>query len=101
MDADAPSEREPLWVTCPACAGQRCDACGGMGRWRLTTEPRAYVKPWAWTVIEIADRYRKGLPPVAGGSLDQTHWINQACTFVDSERQSHLAESGALAMLFM
>lgn len=49
--------------------------------------------------MDIADSYRRGVPPIAGGSLDQTHWINLACSFVDSERMTHLSEIGALAAM--
>ena len=53
----------------------------------------------AMTVIVISERYRKGVPPVAGGSLDQSQWINGASLFLDGERTSHLGQYGAMALM--
>ena len=33
-------------------------------------------------VLSYAELYRKGIPPVAGGALDQTHWFNEACRLI-------------------
>ena len=35
-----------------------------------------------WTVIQMADLYAKGLPPVAGGSLDQSQQFVDAAAFI-------------------
>jgi len=32
-----------------------------------------------WEVVQYAGLYQKGLPPVAGGALDQTRWFTSAC----------------------
>jgi hypothetical protein len=51
-------------------------------------------------VLDAADRYRKGVPPIAGGSLDQTYWFTQAADFIDYERMQHLGPAGAMAMMY-
>jgi hypothetical protein len=32
--------------------------------------------------IELAELYEKGLPPVAGGALDQAHIFMESCRFI-------------------
>ena len=98
LGGETPSELEPVWVECPACGKRGCGDCDGIRGIRISGPIK--VPQWCWAVLTIAERYRKGVPPVAGGSLDQTNWINQACEFVDGERQAHMSEYGALAMLY-
>jgi hypothetical protein len=38
-------------------------------------------------MIEYADLYEKGLPPVAGGALDQCHAFTDACRFIWREQR--------------
>jgi len=40
-------------------------------------------------VLHLSQLYIKGLPPVQGGSLDQTQWFTQASRFIQSELQTH------------
>jgi transposase-like protein len=39
-----------------------------------------------WQVLELADLYRRGLPPVSGGSLDQGAGFVAACRQIWSDR---------------
>lgn len=98
MNKESPTELEPIWVECPACDKQGCSVCDGSRGIKITGHYK--VPSWCWSVMTVADRYRKGIPPIAGGSLDQTNWINQVCEFVDVERQTHIGAAGAMAMLY-
>ena len=43
------------------------------------------ITPDVWEVIEYAGLYEKGLPPVAGGALDQAKCFLEAATFIFRE----------------
>lgn len=45
---------------------------------KITCCPLDYISPDVWEVIRYAGLYEKGLPPVAGGALDQ------AANFIDA-----------------
>jgi len=38
-----------------------------------------------WEVIKYAELYQKGLPPIAGGALDQTQSFIEAARFIFEE----------------
>jgi len=44
-----------------------------------------YVGREMFEAVELAELYQQGLPPVAGGALDQTHWIVEASRFLTAE----------------
>jgi len=71
-------------LECPSCGGRGCEGCDG-GEWALTSCPREFVDAELWEVIGYAELYRKGCPPVAGGSLDQTRWFVQASRLIWAE----------------
>jgi len=52
----------------------------------LTDCPLDYVTDDIWETIEYAELYAKGLPPIAGGSLDQAKNFTDACRFILSEK---------------
>jgi len=39
-----------------------------------------------WDLLDYAALYRRGLPPVAGGALDQAAAFTAACRFVWAEQ---------------
>ena len=40
-----------------------------------------------WNVIDLAELYAKGIPPLPGGSLNQMHWFNTAARMIWNETQ--------------
>lgn len=44
-------------------------------------------------LIHFADLYEKGLPPVAGGALDQSHWFTKAARYYWSEKERAKSEA--------
>ena len=77
-----------LEFECPACGGKGCRECGNEGRFALTTCPLEYVDAEIWEMMDYAELYEKGLPPIAGGALDQAKVFIEACHFVWRE-QAH------------
>lgn len=45
-----------------------------------------YVTDDIWEALEFADLYKKGLPPVAGGALDQVKVFVDACRMIFAEQ---------------
>lgn len=57
--------------------------------------PQLAVPAEVWEVIELADLYEKGLPPVAGGTLDQADAFLRGCRMYWNERERIRAEEAA------
>lgn len=47
-----------------------------------------------WQLLEVCGLWAKGMPPVAGGVLDQTQSFHEAREFVEQERQRAMRERG-------
>lgn len=83
---DCPSALEPALVQCPNCGGNGCSSCGDRGDFELTSCPNRYVGHDAADTLQYVGLCENGLPPVAGGALDQTQWFMDALSFVSNER---------------
>jgi len=86
-----PSEAIPIDVACPRCEEAGCDDCDGAGTFSLTSCPKKMLDWELVQVIRYAELFGKGLPPVAGGSLDQSAWFINLHSFYEYE--SSLAEA--------
>lgn len=72
-------------MECPMCGGSGCKECND-GRFALTCCPKRFAAGgYEW--VELADMLDHGLPPVAGGALDQSHAFIEAARFVWSEQR--------------
>ena len=75
----------PLVMVCPICNGSGCQECNGQGRFEIPACPLDYVTEDVWDVIRLAELFEKGLPPVAGGVLDQAVVFVEAANFIRHE----------------
>lgn len=73
-------------MDCPACEGGGCPVCRGSGWIEVTACPLTVLPPEVWEVLDLAETFRRGLPPVAGGVLDQSAWFVAAARFVWAEQ---------------
>ena len=73
-------------MECPDCNGSGCPICDDIGTLDLIGCPLEIIDPGTWELIDYADLYRKGLPPVAGGALDQTAFFLAAARWIFSEQ---------------
>ena len=65
-----------------------------MGTMRLTECPLDFAGPEASALVEMAELFRKGLAPVAGGALDQAQKFLDAARFAWSEEANWRARKG-------
>ena len=84
----------PAELECVRCGGDKddCPECKGTGIFTVTRCPLDEVTQDVWDALDYADLYEKGLPPIAGGALDQAYAFTQACSFIWSEKARHEAE---------
>lgn len=74
----------PIEGECSGCDGFGCDECDGTGKMKITCCPLEYITSDVWEVIRYANLYEKGLPPVAGGALDQAANFIEAAQYIFS-----------------
>lgn len=82
---DCPTSESPLEIDCPRCGGKGCPECDDAGQFALEQCPFTAVPRHVFRAIDLADLYAKGLPPVAGGSLDQSAWFVELANFSFAE----------------
>lgn len=76
---DVGTEAEPTEIECPLCGGGGCDQCSD-GWFVVDGCPNKFCSDMAY-LPQFIDLFQKGLPPVAGGSLDQSQ------SFLDAAEQ--------------
>lgn len=70
-------------MDCPECEGEdeRCKECGGKGSFDITGCPREIIDYETQAIIEYAELFYKGIPPVGRGALEQTYWFLSAARY--------------------
>jgi len=72
-------------MVCPNCEGKGCEECKD-GNIDIIDCPLKLITEDVWQVIRFAELYEKGLPPIAGGVLDQAKVFVDAAQFVMNEK---------------
>ncbi len=85
---DKPTEQTPLEIVCPQCDEKGCEGCGHTGWLKITGCPQQWVGSDTIAFIRYAELFRKGLPPVSGGAMDQTQSFIVAERFFEREREA-------------
>lgn len=84
-----------MMLDCVVCNGKGCKECDNHGKYYITTCPLLMVDRDTWDTVEMIRMYIKhGLPPVAGGQLDQAKQFMDAVQFVSSEEAGWQAQLG-------
>lgn len=68
---------EPHEIDCPECEGRGCPGCDG-GSLQITGCPQRLVDASMRRLVKYSDLMFRGLPPTAGGALDQENWFLEA-----------------------
>lgn len=79
------TEENRIEIECPVCDGVGCSHCTE-GVFPLNGCPNAFCGKMV-TLIDVIDLFGKGLPPVAGGTLDQSVSFIQAVSFFENEER--------------
>jgi len=88
---DKGTDSDPIEIECPLCNGNGCDECND-GSWVLDGCPNQYCSELV-QFVSMADLFAEGLPPIAGGSLDQAASFVDAVRTLKSEEQRIKAEN--------
>lgn len=83
---DKPTALSPISMECTECSGLGCKECKDVGTVDIEVCPLYCIGSDMQEVLEYADLYKKGLPPVMGGSLDQSKSFILACNFIFREQ---------------
>lgn len=70
---EKPTPTQPMDIECPICAGTNCSECDD-GWVSITECPKTYCQEIV-PALDLIDLFWKGLPPNAGGTMDQTQWF--------------------------
>ena len=81
---DKPTAALPVEIDCPTCGGDGCEECKN-GKVIVDGCPLELVPRPVWALLDMAALYRRGLPPVAGGALDQAQAFLDAVQFAWAE----------------
>lgn len=82
-------------MQCITCGGKGCDECKN-GNIEITDCPLKIITPDIWEIIEYAELYEKGIPPLAGGALDQIKNFTDACRMIFQEQNYWKKKLGIL-----
>ena len=63
-------DNKDIEIECPICNGKGCEGCEG-GCFTIDGCPNQFVRSLL-APIRLADLFAKGLPPIAGGTLEQS-----------------------------
>jgi hypothetical protein len=77
-------------LACPHCDDRGCKHCDDRGTFEIKECPNRYCGDIV-EAIGLSEMFGKGLPPIAGGVLDQSAW------FVDFHRSQHVEDEKAKA----
>jgi hypothetical protein len=94
---EVPSAILPVEIRCVVCGGENfteCTQCNKTGTMPIIGCPEKIITSDVWTMIELTNFYKKGLPPIAGGVLDQSHNFIEAASFIFSEQNFWKSELG-------
>jgi len=86
----------PDILACVSCDGAGCGACGWSGEWRIERCPQLEAGEVGWEALMLAEAWRKGVPPEAGGVLDQDARLLSVIEYATAERSRAIDEMGAL-----
>lgn len=83
-------------MQCLGCEGSGCGECDDKGTLAIKGCPLEMITRDVWEVIGLAELFEKGLPPVAGGVLDQAKIFVDATRIVFHEQQYYKKKLGIM-----
>jgi len=83
---------EAVTIACPTCNESGCDDCVD-GYFELNECPKQFCGNKIGEFIMHAELTQKGMPPIAGGTLDQSASFMDAASYYWAEMDRAKAES--------
>jgi hypothetical protein len=83
---DISTKENLLEIECPSCNGLGCNECSKDGTFAIDGCPNAFCRSIV-NSIDLIDMLGKGMPPVAGGMLDQSVSFIHAAHFFEQEER--------------
>lgn len=80
-----PTAAMPIRMECVACAGKGCVQCNDAGTVDITACPLESIGNEIYDLLDYISLFYAGIPPVSGGSLDQSASFLGAAEFVKAE----------------
>lgn len=77
------TEQQRIEIACPECDGAGCQECKD-GAFEIDGCPNRFCSPVV-PAIDLIDLFTKGLPPVSGGTLDQSYSFIHAARIFENE----------------
>ena len=81
-------------MQCIGCEGRGCDECRDKGTIAIECCPLVMITRDIWELITLAELFEKGLPPVAGGVLNQAKIFVEAARLIFNEQQYYKRKLG-------
>ncbi len=72
-------------IACPTCDEQGCAECNQQGFFCISDCPKNHIDLEFYHITKLADWLQSGLPPVAGGALNQAAWFMDFAKLLKSE----------------
>jgi len=94
---DKPTAVEPLEMECVGCGGNGCLECDDSGILKIARCPLELISGDVWEIITLAELFEKGLPPVAGGVLEQAKTFVETAKFIFREKAYWKQKMGILS----
>lgn len=88
---DKGTDAEPIKIQCPCCNGAGCEECA-FGDFVVKGCPNEYCSSVV-SAASLVDLFEKGLPPIAGGALDQSVWFLEAARILRNDEAQIRAEA--------
>lgn len=88
--ADLSTAAEPILIECPDCSGTGCGKCDD-GQVGIEGCPNRFCSSVV-RATDLIDLFGKGLPPVAGGVLDQAVSFIEAARFLQNDERALIHE---------
>lgn len=93
---DAPTPLSGYDINCPTCEGLGCEHCDKRGTVSIEACPQSLLDHETWELLHYAELYKKGLPPVSGGALDQGAKFSYCATHIWHEQSRLRADLGLM-----
>jgi hypothetical protein len=81
------TKEQPLEIECPECNGLGCEQCNDSGYVSVEGCPTEFARP-VFPTVRLIEFFEKGMPPISGGTLEQSASFLRAVSFFQQDEAS-------------